>query len=116
MSEEKLKTCKECKAPFDQVRLDQFFCCRKCRNTFHNRNLRIDSRNTKSVDTALHRNRKILASLKENTIEKDELLKQGFNFTYITEVFTRKNKTYFGCYNFCYTYSNENTIQIFSRQ
>ena len=85
--QDRTSTCAECKSSFEMVRLDQRFCRRKCRNTFNNRNHRTENQNTKSIDAILHSNRKILEELNSGTSTKEQLLKKGFNFRHITEVF-----------------------------
>lgn len=120
-NQDRTSTCAECKSSFEMVRLDQRFCRRKCRNTFNNRNHRVENQNTKKIDAILHSNRKILEELNSDTSTKEQLLKKGFNFRYITEVFTESRVTYFGCYDFCYSYqkegntSSEKLINIYKR-
>lgn len=120
-SQTRTKKCKECETPYEMIRLDQLFCCRKCRNTYNNRNYRVENSNTKTIDAILHANRKILEQLGEGIVKKDELLKLGFNFRFITEVFHENKCTYFGCYNYCYVFignnkgNNQIKVQIFNR-
>ena len=106
MNSKNSKVCQECRRKFDRVRLDQKFCTRKCRNDFYNRKERIKVAPTRTIDNILHNNRKILEQLDGKTTI-DELRDLGFNFTYITQIRRIKEKVYYACYEFLYSYEGK---------
>lgn len=99
------KQCPECG---DEIkgRADKKFCSDLCRNAFNNK-LNSDSTNhIRNVNNILRRNRRILEEfVPEETgkASKNRLLQKGFNFQYITNMYTtKKNTTYFFCYEYGY--------------
>ena len=90
----KNKTCLEC----DQKligRVDKKFCNDYCRNSYNNRANKVVNDYVK-VNVILRKNRRILAQLmagKDKTkTTKEELLLNGFNFYYYTNVY-KQNRT-----------------------
>ena len=91
-------------------RIDKKFCDDYCRNGYNNLKKQKDIYPplVRSINSALSRNRKILASLLRETggtarVRRDELLECGFQFRYFTHVYaTRTGKTYYYCYDHGY--------------
>ena len=74
-------------------RIDKKFCSDYCRNAYNN-NLNKDSRNLmRNINNQLRKNYRILEELnpKDKTrSSKTKLLAKGFNFDYITNIYTTK--------------------------
>ena len=99
-------TCLEC----DQQligRVDKKFCNDSCRNSYNNRANKVANDYVRKVNVILRKNRRILAQLmdgKDKTkTTKEELLLNGFNFYYYTNVYkTKLEKTYYFVYELGY--------------
>lgn len=85
-------------------RADKKFCNDICRNNYNNR-LNSESTNlVRRVNTILRKNRRILAALNpmdKTTVHRDKLVEKGFNFNYITSIYTTQKGA---VYHFCYEY------------
>ena len=89
-------------------RTDKKYCNDYCRNNFNNQ-LKAGSNNfIRNINNALGKNKRILESqLPEGEelakISKDKLLQKGFQFKYLTHIYTnKKGNTYFFCYDIGY--------------
>ena len=85
-------------------RVDKRFCDDQCRNAWHNSNPKHSEAFVKKINKILRKNRSIMRFSSpegKTTVRKDFLLDLGFNFKYITNIYTTKNKNN---YNFCYDY------------
>ncbi|MBL4594043.1 MAG: hypothetical protein JKX68_09535 [Flavobacteriales bacterium] len=94
--------CLECSEPF-VGRVDKKFCSDYCRNA-HNNKVNKDSKNLiRNINNRLRKNWRILEELNPNgkcTVSKKKLDMNGFDFNYITEVYTTKvGKIYYFCYD-----------------
>ena len=96
------KACLECG---DKIvgRVDKKFCSDYCRNAFHN-NRNKDRKNlVRNVNNQLRKNYRILESLnpkEKTTVSKNKLLARGFNFEYLTNLYTTKTgKVYYFVYD-----------------
>lgn len=101
-----LRACQECETELIG-RSDKRFCSDHCRNTYHNRVNSKRNRSRSFVHQKLRKNQEILAALLQNEakriIPKDQLLRRGFDFNYLTEIKRfRDNKNYFYIYEFGY--------------
>lgn len=100
------KTCLECGAAL-LGRIDKKYCSDHCRNTYNNR-LNKDSKNlVRNINNKLRKNYRILNSfpLKDGktTTTKMQLLDKGFNFEYLTNLYTtKKGSTYYFVYDLGY--------------
>ena len=99
------KTCLECEEPI-KGRIDKKFCSDLCRNAYNNK-LNSDSTvYVRKVNAILRKNRKILEELiPEQTAKasKSKLLQKGFNFQYISNLYTtKKGVIYYFCYEYGY--------------
>lgn len=83
-------------------RIDKKFCNDHCRNTYNNSLKSKESTYIRKVNSILRKNRRILSNFNPNgktKIQRENLLKVGFNFDYHTDTYTNKeDKTYFFCY------------------
>ncbi|MFH0893985.1 MAG: hypothetical protein V2A54_06075 [Bacteroidota bacterium] len=87
-------------------RIDKKFCDDQCRNAYNNR-LNSDSTNRiRNINGLLRKNRRILSALApdgKGKVHKDKLISKGFNLNYHTHTYTtRKNDTYYYCYDYGY--------------
>ena len=101
------RLCLSCNKPV-KGRTDKKFCDDYCRNNYNNQ-LKADSSNlVRNINNALGKNRRIMESLFGSGEEmakttKDKLLQKGFQFKYITHLYTnKKGNTYFFCYDLGY--------------
>lgn len=89
------KTCLECGEKITG-RSDKKFCGDYCRNAYNNE-LNKDSKNlVRNVNNRLRKNYRILEKLnpnKKSKTTKSRLLTLGFDFTYLTSIYTTKKGT-----------------------
>jgi hypothetical protein len=100
------RNCLACDKPV-HGRSDKKFCNDYCRNAYNNSLKTMNHTVVKNINSVLTKNRKILDSLlgPEKTIKanKEKLLRQGYNFKYITHTYTNKTgDTYCFCYEMGY--------------
>lgn len=84
-------------------RADKKFCSDQCRSAYNNK-LNSDHTNLmRNVNNILRKNRRILEELNpegKGKTKKESLLKRGFKFEYITNLYITKNgHTYYFCYD-----------------
>ena len=117
MSERK---CLECGAKL-VGRVDQKFCSDHCRNSYNNR-LNRDSKNLlRNINNKLRKNYRILDGfpLKEGKTKttKMRLLDKGFDFEYITNLYTtKKGSTYYFVYDLGYLPLDNDFYMIVKRE
>ena len=74
-------------------RIDKKFCSDGCRNSYNNR-INKDSKNLlRNVNNRLRKNYRILEDLnphKKTKVSKARLIERGFDFNYITSIYTTK--------------------------
>ncbi len=101
------RLCLSCNKPV-KGRTDKKFCDDYCRNNYNNQLKSGNSNLVRNVNNALGKNRRILESLLTPGEEmakttKEKLLQKGFQFRYITHLYTnKKGNTYFFCYDLGY--------------
>jgi len=99
--------CLNCGKPL-KGRSDKKFCDDSCRNNYNNQLKSIVNNQMRNINNVLGKNRRILESLLPETEEtgkanKEKLLRLGFQFKYITDLYTTKTgKTYYYCYDYGY--------------
>ncbi len=96
------KTCLECNEKLIG-RIDKKFCSDYCRNAYNNK-VNKDSKNlVRNINNRLRKNYRILESLNptdKSKTTKTRLLDKGFDFEYITNLYTtKKGTTYFFIYD-----------------
>ena len=100
-----MKNCLECG---DELfgRVDKKYCNDQCRNSYNNRLNGVDDDYVRKVNGTLRKNRKVLMALNPKgttKVDKEKLLKAGFDFGYFTNTYTTKdNRTYYYCYDYGY--------------
>ncbi len=105
------RVCPVCHSEFDG-RADKKFCCDQCRNTYNN-SLKQEANNfAYQINRILKKNRQILSDMydkigkpekERHSILRERLVKEGFKFDYMTNIYTTKaDKTYYYCYDFGY--------------
>lgn len=105
LAQQNTHKCRQCGKPV-KGRMDKRFCDDNCRNTYNNHLKNQVGKMVKTVNAILLKNRKILQTLlsaADDTAKttRDRLVKQGFNFTYHTHLYTTKTGNQY-CY--CYEY------------
>ncbi len=113
------RDCLECGESFEG-RVDKKFCSDYCRNN-HNNRLNKDANNyCRNINRILRNNRRILEELskgKPYKISREKLLKTGFNFDYLTNIYkTKTGKTYYFCYDYAYIVNDDKTYNIVERK
>ncbi len=96
------KSCLECGEKI-VGRTDKKFCSDYCRNAYNN-NLNKDNKNlVRNVNNQLRKNYRILEELNPDgkvRISKSKLVAKGFNFDYLTSIYTTKTgNTYYFVYD-----------------
>lgn len=99
--------CLTCDKPV-KGRTDKKFCDDYCRNNYNNQLNAPSSNLVRNINNALGKNRRILENLipvHEEIVKlsKEKLLQEGFQFKYITHIYTnKKGSNYFFCYDYGY--------------
>ena len=102
-------------------RIDKKFCSDYCRNAYNNK-LNKDSKNLlRNINNRLRKNYRILESftLKEGKTRttKTRLLDRGFDFEYITNLYTtKKGTTYYFVYDLGYLPLDNDYFMIVKRE
>jgi predicted nucleic acid-binding Zn ribbon protein len=104
-----IRKCLACGSPL-KGRADKKFCNDYCRNNYNNEQKAKSGLNplVRNINNALLKNRKVLEGLLPDGEEtakanKEKLLRQGFQFKYLTHTYTTKTgKTYYYCYDYGY--------------
>ena len=89
------KECPECGRAIIG-RIDKKFCSDYCRNSFNNKLNKEDKKIVRTINTKLKKNYRILQELNPNEkskTNKEKLLLQGFDFEFITNIYTTKAGT-----------------------
>ncbi|WP_350292499.1 hypothetical protein [uncultured Croceitalea sp.] len=101
-----MKKCLECEEEI-KGRVDKKFCSDYCRNAYNNK-INKDSKNlVRNINNRLRKNYRILDSFElkdgKTRTTKTRLLDKGFDFEYITNLYTtKKGSTYFFVYDLGY--------------
>lgn len=109
MEKDTKKVCLACGATI-KGRADKKFCNDYCRNNYNNEQKAKGSHSSlvRNINNALLKNRKVLESVLpegEETAKasKEKLLRLGYQFKYLTHVYTTKTgKNYYYCYDYGY--------------
>jgi hypothetical protein len=101
------RLCLSCNKPV-KGRTDKKFCDDYCRNNYNNQLKSGSSNLIRNINNALVKNRRILEEIFPGNEEiakvtREKLLQKGFQFRYITHLYTnKKGNTYFFCYDVGY--------------
>ena len=100
-------------------RADKKFCDDQCRSNYNNHLKANSSRILGPVNAILRKNHSILTKLcpgNRTKLKKDELLRNGFDLTYHTHLYTNQNgDIYYFCYDYGYLRSNDETFLVVKR-
>lgn len=117
---EEKRTCLECDTPI-RGRVDKKFCSDYCRNAYNNK-LNKDSKNLlRNINNRLRKNYRILDSFKlkegKTRTTKTRLLDKGFDFEFITNLYTtKKGTTYYFVYDLGYLPLDNDYYMIVKRE
>lgn len=96
------KTCLECGEKIIG-REDKKFCNDSCRNTFNNKQNKDATNLMRNINNKLRKNYRILCELnpeEKSKTTRSKLLQLGFEFEFLTSIYTTKNATtYFFIYD-----------------
>jgi predicted nucleic acid-binding Zn ribbon protein len=113
-----VRKCLECEHPI-QGRKDKKFCSDACRNAYHNRTKADATQYIRTVNARLAKNRRILEELNtkgKTKKHRDQLLKLGFDFDYLTHFYvTRSGDRYHFCYEQGYLELGEGFLLLVKR-
>ena len=113
------KNCLECEELLIG-RVDKKFCNDQCRNSFNNRVNKDANDYVRKVNVILRKNRRILISLMngdKGKATKEQLLLNGFNFYYYTNIYTTKQgKTYYFIYELGYLELEDEQYALVKKQ
>ncbi|MBN1953059.1 MAG: hypothetical protein JW801_17775 [Bacteroidales bacterium] len=113
------RTCPVCGDQFTG-RIDKRFCTDQCRAEFNNYVNRDAINMIRRINSTLRKNRRILASLKEecgNQICRDQLLERGFDFRYVTSLqTTHSGSMCYYCYEQGYEVLEKNSLTLLRRE
>ncbi|NPA35900.1 MAG: hypothetical protein GXO47_03520 [Chlorobi bacterium] len=111
--------CLECGEPL-RGRADQKFCSDVCRTAYHNKLHAEKNSVIRHVNSILRKNRNILTKLNtegKTKITKEKLTREGFNFSYITNIYTTKTgNIYYYCYDQGYMSLNDHMYILVRKQ
>ena len=116
----KERTCLEC-TTIIHGRADKKFCSDYCRNAYNNK-LNSDSNNlVRNINNRLRKNYRILNGFElkdgKTRTTKTRLLDKGFDFEYITNLYTtKKGSTYFFVYDLGYLPLDNDYYMIVKRE
>jgi hypothetical protein len=103
-----VRQCLACGKPL-KGRVDKKFCDDYCRNTYNNQQKAKGNHSAyvRNITNALLKNRRILESIlaEEETAKanREKLQRLGFQFKYVTHLYTTKSaRTYFYCFDYGY--------------
>lgn len=105
---------------FKPKRSNQKYASKYNRVAFHNRKYRELKMPLKKVNQILFRNYSIISELigddNEITLSNDYLNGKEYNFKYMTQIYMKDDKTYFGLYDLAFTKVNESTIKFLKNE
>ena len=102
-------------------RTDKKFCSDACRNTYNNKLKSVaGSQYVRKVNGILSKNRNIMADLNpegKTRVHKSRLTKRGFDFGFVTNLYTTKTGTvYYLCYDEGYLPLGNDFYMLVSRK
>jgi len=113
------KKCLDCGRPL-AGRADKKFCDDGCRGNYNNKRNSEENNYLRRVNSILKRNRRILEILNPDGKAKvtwKTLMREGFNFEYITEMYeTGKGLQYRFCYEYGYLLLEDDEILLVKRK
>lgn len=110
-----LSRCKECGEFLGYGRVDKKFCCRQCKNKYHNRMLQSSRAFKSKVLRCLGKNYKILDTLLLNNVTAlplVELEQLGFNMKYITSYSKIRRHDEYTCFDIKFTIMSSEVMNI----
>jgi len=102
-------------------RTDKKFCSDACRNTYNNRLKSVaGNQYVRKINGILKKNRNIMADLNpagKTRMHRSRLIKKGFDFGYVTNLYTTKTGTvYYFCYDQGYLPLDNDFYMLVSRK
>ncbi len=113
------RKCLDCGRPL-AGRADKKFCDDGCRGNYNNRRNSEENSYLRRVNGILKRNRRILEILNPHgkaKVKWKTLMREGFNFEYITEMYeTGKGLQYRFCYEYGYLLLEDDEVLLVKRK
>ena len=109
-----MNLCLHSNKPIRSGRSDKKFCDAACKDAYYNARKIQEHREIKKIDTILKRNRRVLRKFynpnrKEELIQRDQLMRAGFDFGFHTHSIVTKKKA--NEFIFCYDYGYREVIE-----
>lgn len=113
--------CLQCSNPIYVGRSIKKFCNPECKDKYNNAIKIKEQQEIKKVDTVLRRNRRVLKKLfdqkkSDKLFQREELIREGFEFGFLTHVVVTKGKaneiTF--CYDYGYREVEKGKFQLFT--
>ena|SRR5687767_4957102 len=115
---EERSICLNCGKPIKSGRIDKKFCDSACKDEYYNAQKIREHKEIKKIDQVLKRNRRILKKLfdpkKEKLVNREVLLKAGFEFDFHTHFVVTKFKAneFIFCYDYGYREVDKNKYKV----
>lgn len=113
------RKCQECGDTL-RGRADQKYCSDQCRNAFNNKLMSETNNMIRQINRILKKNQLILSVLNpagKTTVNQSDLLINGFNFNYFTNVYATKNgRVYHFCYDHGYSMVNGEKVLLIQKE
>lgn len=113
------RTCLECGEPL-KGRADQKFCNDSCRNAYNNKKASGSTNYMRKINRILKNNHSILEELnpeEKGITYKSKLKKQGFNFSYFTNIYTTKTgRVYYFVYDQGFSELEGNKLMLVKKE
>lgn len=111
-----MKKCSVCQNEFEG-RSNQKYCSQKCKNAFHNKEIKLKEHHIKLINRELHKNwvtlQKLYDIYRSSPISREIVLKYGFNQKYHTHIYKSPNgESYNMVYDMAYKPYFDDQIQI----
>ena len=110
--------CLSCGEPLSG-RIDKKYCSDYCRSSYNNRLNSDSTKIVRNINNRLKKNYRILKSIntgQKTTTTRDKLLGKGFDFNYITSLYTTKSgKVYYFVYDQGYLPLNDDYYALVKR-
>ncbi|MBL7709857.1 MAG: hypothetical protein JNJ86_12350 [Chitinophagaceae bacterium] len=112
--------CLYCGKPIKSGRADKKFCDSGCKDSYNNARKEGERGEIRTIDLVLKKNRRVLKKLydpskPDKKFSREMLIREGFEFGFLTHVAvtkTKMNEIVF-CYDYGYREINEDNFQLF---
>lgn len=105
---------------FKPKRNNQKYASKQNRLAFHNKRYRQNRMPQEYINRKLYINHSIISEIigdnNEIEVNNDYIKALGYNFIYVTHLYSHNNQTYMGLYNFYFIRLNKSTTKFFKNE